>query len=58
MSSARRRKKIIYDLVKVFLKIIMEKDMQVDVKSTKLAMQLMCSRRKGVKGMQALKQMD
>ena len=58
MSSARRQKKRVNDLVKAFPNIIMEKDTHVDVQSRSVAMQLMCSRRKGVKGMQALKKME
>ena len=36
----------------------MEKDTHVDVKSRRVAMQLMCSRIKSVKGMQALQKME
>ena len=46
MSSTRRQKKRVNDLVKAFPNIIMEKDTHVDVKSRRVAMQLMCSTRK------------
>ena len=58
MSSTRTQKKRVNDLVKAFPNIIMEKDTHVDVKSRRVAMQLMCSMRKGGKGMQALKKME
>ena len=58
IKTTNKQKKDVNDLVKTFPNIIMEMDTYGDVKSRRLAMQLRCSRRTGVKGMQALKNME